>query len=74
MRGAEKQLRKDRNVVIILDEKLSCNHELRHQIVTNLRQAGAESVVGMYVESTLMQPPTADGLEALITIPKEGIL
>lgn len=74
LREASQKFRDERNVIVILNEETSCNHELRHQVVTNMRNSGIESVVGLYVESGLKQPPTADGLEALITIPKEGIL
>ncbi len=71
IRGEKRQLPSDRNMVVILDETSSCDHSLRHQIVTNLRKIGAESVVGIYAKSSnseLTTPPTADGLEALITV------
>jgi len=73
LRRSSEEFREERNVVMTLNDDESCDHRLRHQIITSLRNSGIKSVVGLYVESALMDMPTADGLEALITVSKEVI-
>lgn len=75
-----------RNVLVVFNERTSVNHDERHQHVQALREAGAGSVIGFYVESEYIystpdsyknycdlkaNPPTADGLDYLIHIREE---
>lgn len=66
-------------VVVAMTPEESVLHTMRHNLVNTMREAGAESVIGIYAQTKksrplveLMEanPPTADGLERLIAIPE----
>lgn len=76
-----------RNVLVVFNGRASANHDERHQHVQALRETGAGSVIGFYVESEYIystpdsyktycdikaNPPTPDGLDYLIHVHEEG--
>lgn len=58
---AKQPFSKGRSVLAVLDGDASGQHKLRHQAVTELKGAGAASVVGIYARHKLPEPLPARG-------------
>lgn len=74
------------NIVSVMKNDASAMHGDRHEVISRLRQAGMKSVVGMHIHTNvelaepdaeatrkqlLVNPPTADGIDYLVTVPDE---
>lgn len=79
-------LKSEMNLIIVLDSDDSCCHLVRHSLVKTLKDLGAKTMVGVFVDpcgslhepkaeaarQTLNEtPPTADGLDYLIVVKEE---
>lgn len=74
LRFGGQKIRNDRNTVIVLNDVESYDSKLRNRVINSLRNLGVNSVIGMHVNPMLEHSSLMDGLDGLITVPKEAIV